>query len=362
VIDAREARQATLRKRLAADELDGLIVTHPPNVRYLTGFSGSAAILLILPGATILLTDFRYEAQAPAEVGETAHVEIAAADLWDRAAKLLRGTGRATALGFEDDVASVALVRRAREAIPDVELRPAGRTVERLRVRKSAAEVAAIREAARLAGEAFEATVAAVRPGACEREIAARLEYALRSRGSEWHPFPTIVASGPRSALPHAGTASRTIARGDLVVLDFGAQLDGYCADLTRTVVMGRADERQRAMYDLVREAQQRAHEGLRPGMSGTAADALARGVIEARGFGAAFGHSLGHGLGLEVHEDPRVSRSNGDPLPEDAVVTIEPGVYFVGWGGVRLEDDVWLTGAGAELLSDGRTELRELP
>ncbi len=361
VAEAREARQAALRGRLAADELDGLIVTHLPNIRYLTGFTGSSGILLVLPAATILLTDFRYEAQAPAEVGGAATVEIAAADLWDRAAKLLRGIPVKT-LGFEDDVATVATLRRAAEAAQGVELRPAGGRVERLRARKSAWEVAAIREAARLAGEAFESAAGAVRPGVTERDLAAVLERELRRRGSEWHPFPTIVASGPRSALPHARTGGRSVERGDLVLLDFGAQLDGYCADLTRTVVVGRADERQRAMYELVREAQQRARDGVRAGMSGSAADALARGVIEARGYGAAFGHSLGHGLGLEVHEAPRLGRSNGEPLPEDAVVTIEPGVYFVGWGGVRLEDDVWLTGAGAELLSDGRTELRELP
>jgi Xaa-Pro aminopeptidase len=362
VVDAREARQAALRERLAADELDGLIVVHLPNIRYLTGFTGSSGILLVLRAATILVTDFRYEAQAPAEVGSAASVEIAAADLWDRVARLLRGNGRARALGFEDDVTTVATVRRATQAIAGADLRPTGGWVEQLRVRKSAAEVTAIREAARLAGEAFDAAVQAVRPGVTERDVAAVLEHELRTRGSEWHPFPTIVASGPRSALPHARTGGRAIERGDLVLIDFGAQLDGYCADLTRTVVVGRADERQRAMYDLVREAQRRAREGIRAGMSGTAADALARGVIEARGHGPAFGHSLGHGLGLEVHEEPRLSRSNGEPLPEDAVVTIEPGVYFVGWGGVRLEDDVRLTGAGAELLSDGRTELRELP
>jgi Xaa-Pro aminopeptidase len=221
--------------------------------------------------------------------------------------------------------------------------------------------VAAIRQAARLAGEAFQAALPAVRGGVIERDVAARLEFELRRRGSEWHPFPTIVASGPRSALPHARTADRPLRAGDFVVVDFGAQVDGYCADLTRTVVMGRADERQRVVYELVREAQARALTGLRAGMSGRDGDALARGVIEARGFGEAFGHSLGHGVGLEVHEAPRLSRSNTDALPEGAVVTVEPGVYLPGWGGVRLEDDIHLTGAGGELLSDGRTELLEV-
>jgi Xaa-Pro aminopeptidase len=361
VADARETRQAALRERLAAGELDGLAVTHLANIRYLTGFTGSSGILFVLEATTILVTDFRYEAQAPAEVGEAARVEIAPADLWDRVAKLLGG-GPVRALGFEEDAATFATVRRARQAVPGVELRPVGGLVEQLRARKSAGEIVAIREAAQLAGEAFEATTGAVRAGVTEREVAAVLERELRVRGSEWHPFPTIVASGPRSALPHARTSGRAIEPGDFVLLDFGAQVDGYCADLTRMLVAGRADERQRAIYDVVREAQQRALAGIRAGMSGREADQLARGLLEARGYGAAFGHSLGHGLGLEVHEEPRVSRANQEPLPEDAVVTIEPGVYFVGWGGVRLEDDVRLTGAGAELLSDGRTELRELP
>ena len=188
------------------------------------------------------------------------------------------------------------------------------------------------------------------------------LEGALRRHGSEAHPFPTIVASGPRSALPHAHTSSRTVAAGEWLLLDFGAVVDGYCADITRTVVVGaRADEGQRALYGLVQDAQRRAREGVRAGMSGKAADALARDPIEARGFGAAFGHSTGHGLGLEVHEAPRLARTAVDPLPEGAVVTIEPGVYVAGRGGVRIEDDVYLSADGPVLLSDGCTDLVEL-
>ena len=201
-----------------------------------------------------------------------------------------------------------------------------------------------------------------MRAGQTELEIAGLLEGALRRRGSEAHPFATIVASGPRSALPHAQTSRRAVAVGEWLLLDFGAVVDGYCADLTRTVVVGaRADDRQRTIYDLVREAQRRAINSTTAGMTGREADALARGVIEARGFGDAFGHSLGHGLGLEVHEAPRLSRTNEQPLPVHAVVTVEPGAYFPGWGGVRLEDDLYLGPAGPELLSDGDTELREL-
>jgi Xaa-Pro aminopeptidase len=194
-----------------------------------------------------------------------------------------------------------------------------------------------------------------------EREVAATLEGELRRRGSEWHPFPTIVASGPRSALPHAGTSDREIQPDELVLLDFGAQVDGYCADLTRVVVAGRPDDRQQAMFALVREAQQAALAGLRAGLTGREGDALARRVIEARGFGAAFGHSLGHGLGLEVHEAPRLSRVAEAILPTDAVVTVEPGVYFPGWGGVRLEDDIHLAEGGTRLLSTPQAELLAL-
>ncbi len=240
--------------------------------------------------------------------------------------------------------------------------KPAGELVERLRVRKDAGEVAAIRAAAALAAAALRDTLAEVRAGQTELAIAGVLEGALRRHGSEAHPFPTIVASGPRSALPHAQTSARTVGAGDWLLLDFGAVVDGYCADVTRTVVVGaRADESQRALYGLVQEAQRRAREGVRAGMTGRDADALARDPIEARGFGAAFGHSTGHGVGLEVHEAPRLARTAADPLPEGAVVTIEPGVYVAGRGGVRIEDDVYLSADGPVLLTDGCTDLVEL-
>jgi Xaa-Pro aminopeptidase len=227
---------------------------------------------------------------------------------------------------------------------------------------KSPEEVSAIRAAAELAQEALAEVLPRVRAGQTELEVGSELEAALRRKGSEWHPFPTIVASGPRSALPHARTTQRTIGTGELLLIDFGAQVDGYCADLTRTVVVGaRADERQRMIHDLVQSAQRRALEHLRAGMPAREGDALAREAIASHGFGEAFGHSLGHGLGLEVHEAPRLAPNSEAALPAHAVVTVEPGVYFPGWGGVRLEDDVHLGTERAELLSDGRTELLEL-
>ena len=358
--DRRLERQAAVRAAAAAEGLDGLLVTHLPNIRYLTGFTGSAALLLLQADATTLISDFRYASQAPAEVGAAALVEIDQRSVWERLGRVL-ASRPAESLGIEShavtvrDAERITSLMRGR-VVPTLEL------VEGLRAMKSPEEVAAIRAAADLAQEALAEVLPGVRAGQTEIEVGAALEGALRRRGSEWHPFPTIVASGPRSALPHARTSSRTIEAGELLLLDFGAQVDGYCADLTRTVVVGaRADDRQRTVHALVQSAQRRAIDHLRPGMPAREGDALARDVITARGFGEAFGHSLGHGLGLEVHEAPRLAPTSDTPLPPHAVVTVEPGIYFPGWGGVRLEDDVYLAPERTECLSDGRTELLEL-
>jgi len=358
--DRRVERQAALRSALEGEGLDALLVTHLPNIRYLTGFTGSAALLLVRHDATVLITDFRYAVQAPSEAGAAATVEVDQKSVWERFGRLL-ADAPSDSLGIEAhaltvrDAERVGGLARGR-VVPTVDL------VEQLRAVKSPEEVESIRAAATLAQGALAEVLPGLRPGQSEREVGAALEAALRRRGSEWHPFPTIVASGPRSALPHARTSARIIETGEWLLLDFGAQVDGYCADLTRTVIVGgRADERQRTVYELVRSAQRRALEHLLAGMTGREGDALAREVIAARGFGDAFGHSLGHGLGLEVHEAPRLAPTAEQVIPEHAVVTVEPGVYLPGWGGVRLEDDVHLGPQGADILSDGRTELMEL-
>jgi Xaa-Pro aminopeptidase len=358
--DRRQERQGALHAILQAEGVDGLLITHLPNIRYLTGFTGSAALLLVLGETPILITDFRYAAQAPAEAGLSAVVEIDQRSVWERLGRVL--DGRATsALGVEAQSLTVRDAERV-SGLTRARIVPTTDLVERLRAVKSPEEVSAIRAAATVAQESLAEVVLSVRAGQTELEVGAALEATLRRKGSEWHPFPTIVASGARSALPHARTSRKTIERGELLLIDFGAQVDGYCADLTRTMIVGaRADDRQRAMHELVQSAQRRAIEHLRAGMPAREGDALARDLIMARGFGEAFGHSLGHGLGLEVHEAPRLSAISDVPLPAHAVVTVEPGVYFPGWGGIRLEDDVYLGPEGAERLSDGRTELLEL-
>ena len=359
-VDRRLDRQAAVRRRLDTLALDALLISHGPNLRYLAGFTGSAGLLLLTPDRTLLITDFRYSEQAPEETRGAADVAMEGSDLWDRLRRVLE-TGAPRRLGFERDHVTVRDAERL-SRLEVAEPVPTSELVESERMIKDAGEIAAIRAAAELAHAALAELLPTIKVGDTEREVAARLELYLRLRGSEWHPFQTIVAAGPRSALPHARATARPIGRGEWLLLDFGAELDGYCADLTRTVIVGgKADERQREIYRIVAEAQRTAIAGLRPGMSGREADALARDVIEAAGYGEAFGHSLGHGLGLEVHEAPRLARTAREPIPAGAVVTVEPGIYLQGWGGVRIEDDVHLAADGARGLTDGRTELLEL-
>jgi Xaa-Pro aminopeptidase len=360
--DPRAERHTALAELLAQEQLDALLLTSLSNIRYLTGFSGSAALAIATARGILLVTDFRYEAQARAEVDGAARVVVERTSAWERLFKELGSVGPLETIGYEAHAVWAKDAQRLTSSATAWRWQPAAELVERLRLRKAPGEVAAIRAAATLAGEALRATLCMVRVGQTEREIAGILEGHLRRLGSEAHPFSTIVASGERTAWPHARTSPRPVARGEWLLVDFGAQVDGYCADVTRTVVVGaRATESQRVLYEIVQAAQRLARERIRAGMSGREADALARDLIEARGFGDAFGHSLGHGLGLDVHEAPRLARTNADALPIDAVVTIEPGIYLSGQGGVRIEDDVHLAASGPVLLSDGMTDLVEV-
>lgn len=358
VNSARAARQAALVERLVSQHLDGVLVTSLPNIRYLTGFSGSNALLLVTARETHLVTDFRYQTQAAEESGDVCRVRIETSSLWSGLWSLLATIPGAQALGFESAHLLHRDFQRLLEQGDRPHWRPVTDLVEGLRAQKDAGEVAYIRAAGAMAMKALRVTLESVRVGMTELEVCGILERALREAGSDAHPFPPIVASGPRSALPHARASTRTIAPGEFLLLDFGASTGGYCSDVTRTVVLGHVDERQRETYDAVREANRVAREGIRAGMRGREGDALARGVLESRGFGGLFGHGLGHGIGLEVHEAPRLSRLAEEVLPVGSVVTIEPGVYVPEWGGVRIEDDVYLGADGAEWLTDFTREL----
>ena len=352
---------AALVDAISMAHLDGLLVTHLANIRYLTGFSGTSALLLVARQQVLLVTDFRYQTQAAEEVGTAARVLIEAQSLWAGLWRALPEMDGLVVLGFE----SAHLLHRDFQRLLDGgarwQWRPTADLVELLRERKDAGEVELIARAAGVATRALERLLPQVHAGMTEVETAGVLEKALRDEGSEGFPFPSIVASGPRAALPHARSSHRAIAAGDFLLLDFGAEVGGYCADLTRTVVVGKASAEQRRVYDVVRRANDIAAKGVRPGMRGRDADALARDYIERCGFGEEFGHSLGHGLGLEVHEAPRLARSAEGFLAEGSVVTIEPGIYRAGWGGVRIEDDVHLTSGGPELLTHFPRELLEI-
>ncbi len=341
-----------LLSRLSRENLDALVVSHLPNIRYLTGFSGSSGLLFVAPKGALFLSDFRYETQAAEEIGGLARVVIDGTGAWERLHKLIPEYG-VRAVGYE---AHVLTVREAEHLSADdrpFHFVPTSDLVESQRSVKSPEEVEAVRAAGAAACRALAEATRQVRAGQTEQEVAALLESALRRGGSEGYPFPTIVASGPRSALPHANTSARVVAPGDLLLLDFGAIVDGYASDVTRTFVVGKQpDTRQREAHALVAKAQQAALCGLKAGLSGRQGDALARDVIEGAGQGSAFGHSLGHGLGLEIHEAPRLARTADQVLQSGAVVTVEPGIYYSGWGGIRLEDDVVLTDTGATLLT----------
>ena len=360
--DRRPARLRALADALQAAHLDGVLLTSIPNVRYLTGFTGSNALLFVTVRAeALLVTDFRYQTQVAEEVGDLARVSIEPQSLWTGLWQLLPQLAHVKVIGFESAHLPHRDFARLLEQSERWQWRPTVDLVEALRECKDADEVAAIRAAAEIAVAALERTLGEVRAGLTELAVAGILERHLREAGSEAYPFETIVASGPRAALPHARASARAIERGDFLLIDFGAQADGYCADVTRTVVVGRASDEQRAIHDIVRGANQAAVTGVRAGMRGRDADALARGYIEQRGWGPAFGHSLGHGLGLEVHEAPRLSRAAETTLPAGAVVTIEPGIYRPGWGGVRIEDDVHLGADGTDVLTRFPRDLLEL-
>jgi Xaa-Pro aminopeptidase len=359
--DLRARRLSALSDGIMAAHLEALLVTGAANVRYLSGFSGSSAILLVTQRETLLITDFRYQTQAAEEVGELARVVIEPQSLWTGLWQHLAQLPHVQIAGFESAHLVHRDFQRLLEAGARWQWRPTIDLVESLRERKDENELAHIRDAVAAAERALELTLSHVRAGMTELEVAGILESSLRQAGSDGFPFPSIVASGPNAALPHARPTSRQLQKGDFLLLDFGARVGGYCSDITRTFVVGRASQEQREIYDVVRLANDRAVRAVRPGMTGRDADGVARGYIQDRGFGDLFGHSLGHGIGLEVHEAPRLAKTAEGPLVEGAVVTVEPGIYRPGWGGVRIEDDVHLGAGGAQVLTRFPRELIEI-
>jgi Xaa-Pro aminopeptidase len=346
-----KGRVERLTDLLADEEVDVLLVTELVNVRYLTGYDGSNGIALIGPRTRAFATDFRYVEQAAEQVHPSFARARASLDLLESVTDLI--PAGEVALGFDDVHMPVRQYERLRELLPTrVELVPAGGLVERIRAVKEPEEVKRIRTAAQLADASFERIIRDGLIGRTERDVAVALEHDMRERGARRPSFDSIIAAGPHGALPHAHPRDVPIRTGELVVIDWGAELDGYCSDCTRTVAAGAPGEEAREVYELVLSAQLAGLKDVRPGRLGRDVDAVAREVIDVAGHGEHFGHGLGHGVGLEVHEGPRLSQRSEDRLAPGNVVTVEPGVYLPGRLGVRIEDLVLVTEDGAEVLN----------
>jgi Xaa-Pro aminopeptidase len=357
-----QARQAKLRNLLPQHRLESLLVTHLPNVRYLCGFTGSAGALLLTAKNSVFFTDGRYKAQAQAEVQEARIVverksPLAAAGDWLAAQRRTRRAGRPSRLGVEAGNLTHSEYLRLEANLPNFRLRPAPPIIEQNRMEKDADEIKLIRAAVTLGARLFKHALTAIRPGVKESEVAAKMEYAARKAGAEGMSFPTIIASGKRSALPH-GTASDAVIRSGFVVCDFGVILAGYCSDRTRTVFVGRPTPEARRMYDAVLQAQEAAIASVKPGRTVGEVDRAARKLLQKAGLGKFFTHSTGHGVGLEIHEAPRLAAGQSETLKPGMVITIEPGVYIPGKWGVRIEDIVLVTEKGCEVLTPANKAL----
>ncbi|HYN15118.1 MAG TPA: Xaa-Pro peptidase family protein [Terriglobales bacterium] len=350
-------RQRRVAQVLDASRLDALLVTHSPNVRYLCGFTGSASVLLVANGRPTFFTDGRYREQAGAEV-EGARVVVPKGPILDAAARAVADS-KAKTVGVESEHLSMAAAAQvARTLRPKTRVRQTQGLVEKHRMVKEPAEVECMRAAVRLASSLFDKAVAAIHPGVPERAVAAELEYAARCAGADGMSFETIVAAGPRSALPHGLASAQPIPRRGFVVLDFGVILRGYCSDMTRTVHVGKPTAEVRRLYQAVRDAQQAAVEAVRPGRTVGEVDRAARSLLRRAGLARYFTHSTGHGVGLEIHEPPRIAHGQQEVLRPGMVITIEPGVYVPGYGGVRIEDMVVVTTTSCEVLTPTTKEL----
>lgn len=352
------ARAERLIALLPDARVDVLLVTDLFNVRYLTGYTGSNGLALVGPHTRTFITDFRYVEQAAEEVDPCFERRRAPQDLIEAIGEELP-EGH-LGLGFEDDHVSVRAHSRLRELLDDrVEVVPTGGIVERLRALKDADEVDRIKAACVLADAALEQLLAQGLVGRTEREVALALELAMRELGAQRPSFDTIIAAGPHGALPHAQPRDVVIEPDQLVVIDWGAELDGYCSDCTRTVATGELDDPASEVYAVVRASQLAGVEAVRAGRDGREVDGVARAVIESAGYGEQFGHGLGHGVGLQVHEAPRLSKRSEHTLEEGNVVSVEPGVYLPGSLGVRIEDLVLVTEQGCEILTGVPKDLR---
>ncbi|NLJ80392.1 MAG: aminopeptidase P family protein [Firmicutes bacterium] len=343
-----------IRERLKSVEAEVFLGSNAVNRRYLTGFTGSAGFVWITQDEQALLTDFRYIEQAKAQCPGWKIIKID--NFEDILGTMVEEKG-IKSVAFEGDHITVHQLEKWKEKVP-VEFKSVTGWVQELRMVKNKDEIIAISRAAEIGDEAFAEILGSIRSGMSEKEAALELEFAMRRLGADGMSFDPIVASGPNSALPHARPSERIFSYGDFVVFDFGCIVDGYCSDMTRTVVIGEPDEKHILIYDLVLQAQMKSLAEIAPGKTGMEIDAIARDIISDGGYGRYFGHGLGHGVGLEIHERPRLSKTDDTVLEAGMVVTVEPGIYLPDFGGVRIEDLVLVTENGFQVLTSTFKEL----
>lgn len=356
-----------LRKYLKAENLDAAFVFFPldtgtflPNVRYLSGFSGSSGALFITRSKAFFITDSRYTEQAKQQVSGCTIV-VSRKPPVSALEDIKEARGKNLKIAVETDGMTVAQKKKLMTVLPEGILVDTTDMVEELMLCKEAVEIAQIKKAVEISDVAFERILGIVKPGLREKEIAAEMEYQMKMLGAEKEAFETIVASGPRSAMPHGIASEKKLKKGEFVTFDFGAFYNGYCSDITRTIVLGKATARQKKIYNIVARAQMAAIRKVRAGVTGKEVDKAARDTINRAGYGKNFGHGTGHGIGLQVHGGPRVSPLGTQPLKSNMVITIEPGIYIAGWGGVRIEDDVVVRPKGGLVLNKAPKNLLEL-
>ncbi len=354
--------EKTIRGFLQEKGLDGVLVADGSNMRYLSGFTGETGYLYLSRGRQVILTDSRYTLQAKEEAPDFQVTEVSRQEGYKEKLLKLTREDNTERLGFEDQVMTYAAVEGFREKLSSVrEWVPLGEALGVFRQIKTEAEVECMARAEAIGDEAFTYLLGELRPGVTELTIAAKLEFYMKTHGAEDIAFPSIVASGLHSAMPHATPSQKKLEEGDFITLDFGCRFGGYCSDMTRTVVLGKANERQREIYRIVLEAQLAGLGAVRAGISGKEADGVARKVIEEAGYGEYFGHALGHSVGLQVHERPALSKGEETILRPGMIETVEPGIYVPGFGGVRIEDMVVVTEDGCRNLTHSPKELIEL-
>ena len=353
-------RQKKFQQTLIDEELDGFAITHSPNLRYVCGFTGSNGLLLFLAGRRVFFTDGRYTQQAHQEV-KGARVVIARGPLLTEAGRFIDKLSSA-AVGFESDLTTVATAAQMKQLVHRrIEWKPTSGLLMRQRVIKDSEELKHIRAAVRLGARVYQQAVKAIRPGVRETEIAGKLEFAARRAGADGMSFETIVAAGQRGALPHGRASSQPLPRRGFVVVDSGVILRGYCSDMTRTVHVGRASRVEREWYEAVLEAQLVGISAVRPGVTAGEVDEAVRSLLRQAKLERYFTHSTGHGVGLEIHEPPRLGKNQTERLAPGMVITIEPGIYVPGKGGIRIEDMVVVTDKGCEVLTPVTKHLVEI-